>query len=100
MFKTLKNENEEVVAIFIEGERCDVVPNISVAAAILSTGRVTTRLSAVSDVPRGPFCMMGICFDCLSEIDGVENQRACQIAVKEGMVVKLQQGVRKVSKDA
>jgi predicted molibdopterin-dependent oxidoreductase YjgC len=34
--------------------------------------------------------MMGICFDCLVEIDGVPNQRACQTLVQEGMRVKIQ----------
>jgi NADH dehydrogenase/NADH:ubiquinone oxidoreductase subunit G len=36
--------------------------------------------------------MMGVCFDCLVEIDGVPNQQACLTAVREGMVIRWQDG--------
>jgi predicted molibdopterin-dependent oxidoreductase YjgC len=36
--------------------------------------------------------MMGVCFDCLVEIDGVANRQACMIEVRDGMRVKRQLG--------
>jgi len=36
--------------------------------------------------------MMGICFDCLMQIDGVANQQACQIEVRENMTIEYQLG--------
>ena len=42
--------------------------------------------------PRGPFCMMGVCFDCLVEIDGVPNVQGCMTPVREGMQVRAIQG--------
>ena len=49
--------------------------------------------TGVSRQPRGIFCNMGICFDCLIEIDGRPNLRACQSTVTEGMRVSRQYGV-------
>jgi NADH dehydrogenase/NADH:ubiquinone oxidoreductase subunit G len=40
--------------------------------------------------------MMGVCFECLVEIDGIPNQQACMTPVKEGMQVRLQKGARGV----
>lgn len=36
--------------------------------------------------------MMGVCFECLVEIDGIPNRQACMIPVREGMVVRRQKG--------
>ena len=40
--------------------------------------------------------MMGVCFDCLMEIDGVPNQQACMVPVAEGMAIRRQDGARGV----
>jgi predicted molibdopterin-dependent oxidoreductase YjgC len=50
----------------------------------------------VSGTHRAPYCMMGACFDCLVEIDGIPNQQACQTLVREGMRVNLQKGARDI----
>ena len=39
-----------------------------------------------------PFCMMGVCYECLMTIDGVGNQRGCQTLVSQGMRVERQIG--------
>ena len=43
--------------------------------------------------PRGVYCGMGVCFDCLVVVDGVPNTRACVTWVREGMVVARQDGL-------
>jgi len=68
----------------------------TVAAALLATGHWGFRTTAVSGASRGPFCMMGVCFDCLMEIDGVANRQACMIEVRDGMQVKRQIGAAQV----
>ncbi|MFU1477288.1 (2Fe-2S)-binding protein [Roseovarius sp. C7] len=45
------------------------------------------RRTPVSGAPRGPFCMMGACFDCLVEIDGVARQ-ACMVEVCAGLDIR------------
>lgn len=64
----------------------------NLAAAMLAADVQVFRLTPVSGAPRGPFCMMGACFDCLVEIDGV-NRQACTIEVTEGMRISRPQQV-------
>lgn len=68
----------------------------SVAAALLAAGVADCRETPVRGVARGPFCMMGVCFDCLVNIDGQPNRQACMTPVREGMVVRRQLGAREV----
>ena len=80
------------VKIFFDGQLIEAREGDSVAAALLSTGVKSIRDTAVKGSPRGPFCMMGVCFDCLVEIDGIANRQACMIPVRDGMVVERQAG--------
>jgi aerobic-type carbon monoxide dehydrogenase small subunit (CoxS/CutS family) len=64
----------------------------TVAAALLAAGQRTLRLTTRRGEPRGVFCGMGICFDCLVRVDGRPNVRACQTPVADGMRVETQQG--------
>jgi predicted molibdopterin-dependent oxidoreductase YjgC len=64
----------------------------TVAAALLAAGRRTLRRTSRRGEPRGVFCGMGVCFDCLVQIDGRPNVRACQAVLAEGMRVETQLG--------
>jgi predicted molibdopterin-dependent oxidoreductase YjgC len=64
----------------------------SVAAALLGQGVRSWRTTRVSGRPRGVFCGIGICFDCLLVVDGRPNVRACITAARPGMVVRSQEG--------
>ena len=48
----------------------------------------------VAVAPRAPYCMMGVCFECLLEIDGVANRQACLVTVQPGMKIRSQEGAR------
>lgn len=69
----------------------------SVAAALLAQDGAATRSTPVSGAGRTPYCMMGVCFDCLVTIDGRQNQQACMTEVRDGMVVERQQGARRTA---
>jgi predicted molibdopterin-dependent oxidoreductase YjgC len=96
MFKRLHHINEATVTITIEDRQVKVPASDNVAAAMLSAGIVVARTTAVSGAHRGPYCMMGTCFECLVEIDGVQNQQACQTQVRDGMNIKVQSGLRDI----
>ena len=64
----------------------------SIAAALLAAGRRVFRLTSRQQEPRGVFCGMGVCFDCLVRVDGRPNLRACQTIVMEGMRVETEPG--------
>ena len=89
MFRSLREDGERV-AIELEGETVSVAAGVSVAAALLELDCIPFRHAPVGAAPRAPFCMMGACYDCLVEIDGVPNQRACQRQVSAGMRVRRQ----------
>ena len=84
------------VSIRLDGEPAACRAGDTVAAALLAQGWDACRETAVGGTPRGPFCMMGLCYDCLVTIDGKPNQQACMTTVRPGMNVERQAGARKV----
>ena len=93
MFKRLSDLNGDTVTINIEGEDVQAPVGETVAAAVLVYGLGYTRTTPLSGAPRAPLCMMGVCFECLMEIDGAPNRQACQVQVAQGMKIRRQQGV-------
>ena len=75
------------VGIIIDGRSFEARTGDSVAAALLASGMAASRLSPVSGAPRGAYCLMGVCFECLVTIDGVGNRQGCLVEVREGMTV-------------
>ena len=94
MFRRLPDAIAATVAVTIDDETHHVPAGISAAAAVLAAGTVVCRTTPVGGKPRGPYCMMGVCFDCLMEIDGDANVQACQVEVRDGMVLRRQAGAR------
>ena len=85
------NPENKTVTIEFEGAQLQVPETTTVAAAVLSHGdKNHTRLSPASGEKRAPYCFMGVCHECLVEIDGIPNQQACIIEVKEGMNIRRQ----------
>jgi predicted molibdopterin-dependent oxidoreductase YjgC len=77
-----------------DGKAIEATDGETLAAALLAAGISSLRETPVSGAPRAPYCMMGICFDCLVEVDGVPNRQACLTLVADGMVVHRQRGAR------
>ena len=75
-------DNEKIVAY--EGE--------TVSAALMASGRRTFRYTTKKGHPRGTFCGIGLCHDCLMIIDGIPNTRACQTLATPGCRVETQKG--------
>ena len=100
MFKRLPEAQQAMrqhpVAVTINGQPVQCREGDTVAAAMFAAGVVDCRDTAVSGVPRGPYCMMGICYDCLVTIDGQPNQQGCMTQVREGMNIERQSGARQV----
>ena len=98
MFQRSQPETRARVTLMIEGERVEAREGDTVAAAMLASDFVHCRTTPVSGAPRGPFCMMGVCFDCLVTIDGSGNRQACLVHVREGMTVEHQHGKRELGR--
>lgn len=94
--RTVHWKGSERISFYFEGRELRAQETDSVAAALLANGIADFRTTAITGEARGPYCMMGTCFECLVEIDGIPNRQACQCKVKEGMLVERQSGVRRV----
>ncbi len=79
-----------------EGASITAPQGISLAAALLAHSGAYTRQTAGGDA-RAAFCMMGVCFECLVDVDGVPNTQACMTQVRQGMVVRRQIGLRRLN---
>ena len=95
LFRRLEEPDCRWVEVEIDGKSARVREGESVAAALLSSGVVSFRTTGISGAPRAPYCMMGVCFECLVEIDGVPNRQSCRISVEEGMQIRCQHGAAK-----
>jgi predicted molibdopterin-dependent oxidoreductase YjgC len=80
------------VSIFINDKKVNAFEGESVAAVMMVDGHVAMR-TTIEGEPRGIFCGMGVCFDCLVVVDDVPNTRACMTWVKAGMRIKSQKGL-------
>ena len=91
MFRRLPDKTEAGVVNFtIDGEPRVGRRGDTVAAVLLLSGISPTRVSAVSGEPRAPYCMMGVCFECLVTINDIGNRQGCLIEVANGMQIKTQ----------
>jgi predicted molibdopterin-dependent oxidoreductase YjgC len=99
VFRRLPSPENEAgpatVTVTVDGEPLSVPATLTAAAAVLLRGGIA-RTTPVSGSPRAPYCMMGVCFDCLVEIDGVPNRQGCLVTVAEGMRIRPQRGARSV----
>ena len=93
MFRKL-HKNSETIKIWFEGSSLDVEEGQTVAAALLSEGYLFFRNSKISGQPRAPYCMMGVCYECMLEIDGQSSQQSCLIPVREGMKIRRQNSLK------
>lgn len=80
----------QMVTILVDDVPVVVPEGFTVAAALLTVQLPTPwRRSAVSHAPRAPYCLMGVCFECVAEVDGQPGCRTCLTPVRAGMRITL-----------
>jgi predicted molibdopterin-dependent oxidoreductase YjgC len=96
LFRTVHNDSSEAttqtVSFDFEGRQLNAPKGVTVAAALMQNQVLHFRDSPVSGQPRAPYCQMGVCFECLLQIDGVQNRQSCMTTIQDGMVIRMQQG--------
>ena len=90
-FQTL-HEDRVPAHFTLDGELVTACIGTSLAAALLAHSGDASRETATG-AGRTAFCMMGVCFDCLVEVDGTPNTQACMTPLREGMIVRRQVGL-------
>ncbi len=97
MFRTLRDA-AHAVTIHIDGVAVTAEAGETVAAVLLRQPEAWSRTTPISGARRAPHGMMGVCFDCLAEIDGVGSVQTCLTPVGDGMVVRRQLGRRSLAR--
>ena len=75
-----------------DGRSITAVPGQSIGAALIAAGHRTWRRTRFEQAPRGIFCGIGVCFDCLVTVNDRSSRRACLVEVRPGDVVTTQNG--------
>ena len=81
------NSVENPITISVDDAQLAAEPGTTVAGAMIAHGITAWRSTRKNERPRGLFCGIGACFDCLVTIDSVPNQRACMVRVCEGQQI-------------
>jgi D-hydroxyproline dehydrogenase subunit gamma len=81
-------QRDSAITVNVDGRAVSAFAGETVAAVLLAEGIRVLRYTAKRGEPRGVFCGMGVCYECLVTVDGVPNVRACVTAVKPGMMIK------------
>jgi D-hydroxyproline dehydrogenase subunit gamma len=76
------------VSIVVDGIAVPAFDGESVAAALLADGRRVLRTAPRRAEPRGMYCGIGLCFECVATVDGQRSVRTCRIPVRDGMQVQ------------
>ena len=74
--------------IRFDGAPVVFVPGQTIGGALSAAGIVSWRTTRRDGAPRGLFCGIGVCFDCLVTVDGARTQRACLVAACAGQDVR------------
>ncbi|MGQ0582681.1 MAG: (2Fe-2S)-binding protein [Reyranella sp.] len=97
MFKRLADAGKKI-DLTVDGRQVACRAGDTVAAALLAAGIDHCRTTPVSGAPRAPYCLMGVCFDCLVTIDGVGSRQACLVPARDGMAIETQSGRREAGR--
>lgn len=87
MFQPLDTDGVEVITFTFDNQTIIASAGMTVAAALLASEYKSLRETPVSGAKRGPYCMMGACYDCLVSIEG-KTVQACMTPVRQGQLIK------------
>ena len=83
-----------LVTFTLDGKEMKGYEGEPIAAALRAAGVMTHRHTLKLDMPRGIFCAIGRCTDCVMIVDGKPNIRTCVTPLQEGMKVQTQYGIK------
>jgi D-hydroxyproline dehydrogenase subunit gamma len=80
------------ITLTVDDQSVEAFEGETVATVIYANRRRILRYTSRFRLSRGLYCGMGVCFDCLVEVDGKPNVRACMTSAAPGMIVRTQYG--------
>ena len=90
MFTRVKINDGDRIIVYIDHVATPCFAGDTVAAVMMLEAGQPYRRTVISGSDRAPFCMMGVCFECLIEIDGIPNQQGCLRNIEPGMRIRRQ----------
>jgi len=81
------------ITLLVDGEPVEAFEGEPIATALLASGRRAFRRTVKRGEPRGVFCALGRCTDCVMIVDGQPNVRTCVTPARTGMVIETQVGL-------
>lgn len=94
-----KMEEKKKVTIYVDGKEIEAYEGEMIASALVSNGIKVLRLTKRRLSPRGVFCAIGRCTDCVMTVNGVPNIRTCVTPVADGMQITTQRGTEEWGKE-
>lgn len=88
-----KQEKGKEVCFYFDGKEYKGYEGEPIAAALKAAGVMVHRYTKKEHKPRGIFCAIGRCTDCVMVVNGKPNIRTCVTPLEEGMIVQTQYGV-------
>lgn len=88
MFRSLDRAASPTVTVTVDGQPVLAHAGETVLALLLRLNQLPLRVTPRRGQPRGPYCAMGVCFDCLVEIDGSGLRPSCLLPVRPGMAIR------------
>lgn len=90
-----EDKRKENVTIIVDGRKIRAIAGEPIAAALMAAGIRVFRKTPKKNQPRGVFCAIGRCTDCVMTVNGIPNVRTCVTPVEDGMVIETQKGLGK-----
>ncbi len=93
------SEPGNIVRIRVDGELIEAKRGEPIVAALLAAGIKVNRYTRKRHEPRGVFCGIGQCTDCVMVVNGIPNVRTCITPVEDGMIIETQEGIESRRED-
>lgn len=97
MFRQLADPGDPSFHVHIDGVETVARPGDTVAAILLRTTPHIARHTPVKETPRAPFCLMGVCFDCLATVDDETSVQTCLVEARPGMRIDRAKGKLRIA---
>ena len=81
------------ITLMVDGKPLEAFAGEPIAAALIAAGFRVFRHTTKRNEPRGLFCALGRCTDCVMTVDGRPNVRTCVTPARDGMVIESQSGL-------
>lgn len=91
--------DQKKVTLYYNDQPLEAIEGEPIASALMAAGIRVMRTTAKLHEPRGIFCAIGRCTDCMMIVDGIPNTRTCVTYVKDGMKVEKQEGLASLKTD-